>query len=356
MDLITSAILAAIARGAPARLPAPLAERCKLLKTALSSLPGGASILDLIATLETMPAGQDHALRLKLAQALSEAHAPDDMATLFAAQGLLDQLDRLPLAQLDQTASAPEHAVVRTYFATDRRRELGQPPALRFSGARSGDAAGAVISYGVCDIAVPRDAPSDVPCDHCMGQLEAPSPWRENPDHPDHHPVLLTAEVLQRTQFFASLAATMAGATQRSALLFVPGYHLTFEDAARRTAQLAYELGFDGAPVFYSWPSQGTPADPAADANNIEWSTPHLTAFLADFLQKTDAAKVYLIGHSMGKHGMTRALAELAATHPALMPKITAISLSAPDIDAAVFKHDIAPRLAGARPCPVSST
>ena len=33
---------------------------------------------------------------------------------------------------------------------------------------------------------------------------------------------------------------------------------VTFKDAARRTAQMAYDLGFPGAPVFYSWPSAGT--------------------------------------------------------------------------------------------------
>ena len=38
--------------------------------------------------------------------------------------------------------------------------------------------------------------------------------------------------------------------------VFVHGYNVTFEGAAQRTAQIAYDLKFSGAPIFYSWPSQ----------------------------------------------------------------------------------------------------
>lgn len=371
MDLISSAIVVAIAHGAPARVPPSVAERYALLKSAIVRFPNAAQILAIVAEMEAASGQQqEEPLRLALARALSVAKVPDDMATLFAAQALLDLLERTTEAASADSAAASEapeasetpeaphkalqaageagdagqagmvsnYAVVRTYFATDRRREIGQPPAQRFSSARSGDVAGPVISYGVCDISIPRD--------HRMGQLESPSLWRlELRENPARHVVLLTAEVLQRTQFFSSLAATIAASKHRSAFVFVPGYNVTFEDAARRTGQMAYDLGFDGAPVFYSWPSQGELADYTVDENNIEWSTPHLTAFLADFLQKTDAACIYLIAHSMGSRALARAVAQLHATEPALTQKITEIILTAPDIDADVFRHDIAPRL-----------
>lgn len=101
--------------------------------------------------------------------------------------------------------------------------------------------------------------------------------------------------------------------------------------------------------MFYSWPSRGEVAGYTIDENNIEWSTPHLTSFLADFLASTEAAQVYLVGHSMGSRGLARAVADLLAAQPQLAQKITEIILSAPDIDAAIFKHDIAPKLAAAR-------
>lgn len=362
MDLITSAIVAAIAHGAPDQASADLAGRYGQLKSAIGRLAAGEQILALVARLEAAQSGKNdhHQDQLDLARLLSDARARDNMATLFAAQRLLDLLD-LPAQQqpsaaaagpavaadeASQAGAAPNYAVVRTYFATDRRREIGQSPARRFSGARSGDVTGPVISYGVCDISVPRD--------HRMGQLESPSLWRlELREDPARHVVLLTAEVQQRSQFFASLAATISASKQNSALLFVHGYNVSFEDAARRTGQMAYDLGFDGAPVFYSWPSQDELADYMTDENNIEWSTPHLTAFLADFLQQSGAGRIYLIAHSMGNRALTRAVAGLAASEPALARKISEIILTAPDIDADVFRHDVAPRLRAAG-CPVT--
>ena len=56
-----------------------------------------------------------------------------------------------------------------------------------------------------------------------------------------------------------ALKGQMQRAARDDAFLFIHGYNVTFEGAARRTAQMAYDLGFNGAAVFYSWPSQGTP-------------------------------------------------------------------------------------------------
>ena len=353
MDLITSAVVAAIEHGAPGLAPAAVASHYQRLKQAIAKCDSAAAILAAIAALEAEPGNTQ--LQLALSAALATANVPDDMATLFAAQGVLDALQRppAPLPEVE-TASAPadrstvvsNYAVVKVYFATDRQRDLGKPPAQRFSSERSltggnGGSDGA-LSYGSCDISIPRD--------HRMGQLESPALWRlEFREDPAKHVVLLDATVQDYDSFFAALKTQVRAAAGKSAFIFVHGYNVTFEDAARRTGQMAYDLGFDGAPVFYSWPSRGDIAAYTIDENNIEWSTPHLTAFLADFLANTAAAQVYLIGHSMGNRGMTRAVAELLATQPLLAQQITEIILTAPDIDAAVFKHDIAPKLAGAR-------
>ena len=41
-------------------------------------------------------------------------------------------------------------------------------------------------------------------------------------------------------------------------MVFIHGFNVPFEDAIYRTAQLAHDLDFDGAPILYSWPSRGT--------------------------------------------------------------------------------------------------
>ena len=353
MDLITSAVVAAIEHGAPGLAPDAVTAHYQQIKAAIAKFDSASDILAAIAALEAEPA--NIRLQLALSAALARAKVPDDMETLFAAQGLLDALRRPP-SPLPQVEAAPapadkgavvsNYAVVKVYFATDRQRDVGKPPAQRFSGQRSMAAGNGAddgpLSYGSCDISIPRD--------HRMGQLESPSLWRlEFREDPAKHVVLLSADVQDRENFLAALKTQIRASAGKSAFVFVHGYNVTFEDAARRTGQMAYDLGFDGAPVFYSWPSQGDVGGYTIDENNIEWSAPHITVFLADFLASTDAAQVYLVGHSMGSRGLTRAVADLLAAQPPLAQKITEIILSAPDIDAAIFKHDIAPKLARAR-------
>jgi hypothetical protein len=69
--------------------------------------------------------------------------------------------------------------------------------------------------------------------------------------------------ILQKIQperkdlFFKDLSASVSASPAKEAFVFVHGYNESFEDAAIRTAQLAYDFGFKGAPIFYSWPSEG---------------------------------------------------------------------------------------------------
>lgn len=230
------------------------------------------------------------------------------------------------------------YAVVKTYFATDRNLTGNANPAAKFGGKR------ASVSYGICKVSIPRD--------HRMGELEAPSVWRlQFRENPAQHVVLLSAEVETSVAFFADLSARVRASGNSSAFLFVHGYNVTFADAARRTAQIAYDLAFSGAPVFYSWPSQGNTAAYTVDEQNVEWAQANLRHFLEDFLTRSDAQSVFLIAHSMGNRALTRALASLLAEKPALARRLTEVILTAPDIDADVFKRDIAPALtASGRP------
>ena len=50
--------------------------------------------------------------------------------------------------------------------------------------------------------------------------------------------------------FYEDLASWLAKVPVKQAFVFVHGYNVLFEDAVYRTAQLAYDLGFEGAPIF----------------------------------------------------------------------------------------------------------
>ncbi|MDE7523267.1 alpha/beta hydrolase, partial [Ligilactobacillus salivarius] len=122
-------------------------------------------------------------------------------------------------------------------------------------------------------------------------------------------------------------------------------YNVSFRDAARRTAQLAYDLRFDGAPVFYSWPSQAALAGYFTDEQTIARSVPMIEGFLADMADRSGAQNLYIIGHSMGTRGLTQALRNLVAKRPDLRGRFRGIILAAPDIDAKVFRTELAPVL-----------
>jgi esterase/lipase superfamily enzyme len=228
-----------------------------------------------------------------------------------------------------------DYAVVRTYYATDRNVTGNAAPEEVFGGGR------ASLSYGSCDVSIPRD--------HREGELESPSILRlEFRQDPAKHVVLLGTTVSSKDKFLADVAARVRQSPRRSAFLFVHGYNVSFADAARRTAQIAYDLSFRGAPVFYSWPSQGAMASYTVDEQNIEWAQANLKAFLEDFLARSEAEDIYLIAHSMGNRALTRAIAAVLAEKPALRSRLKEVILAAPDIDADVFKRDLAPALAAA--------
>lgn len=224
------------------------------------------------------------------------------------------------------------NTLMPVFFATDRKRTDSADPTQRF-GTERGD-----MSYGMCSVSIPRD--------HKMGALESPSWWQlEFRPDPEEHVVLLSVTPMPGDQLFQALAAKIAATGTKSAFVFVHGYNVTFEDAARRTAQMAYDLNFDGAPIFYSWPSQARVMGYTHDEQNVEWTQPHLQNFLQDVVARSEAQNVYLVAHSMGNRVLTRAFAQLVTDKPDLAARVKELILTAPDIDADVFKTQIAPKL-----------
>lgn len=232
---------------------------------------------------------------------------------------------------------APEYAVVRVFYATDRNQTSSLEPKEKYGADRG------ILSYGTCNVSIPRD--------HHMGELESPSIWKlEFREDPEKHVVLLGVLPLDSTNYYSELRARISASHGKNAFIFIHGYNVTFEDAARRTAQMQYDLAFDGAPVFYSWPSQGSLAGYPVDEQNIEWTQTNLQRFLDDFASQTEAENIYLIAHSMGNRALTRAFAALVAQKPAIRGKFRELILAAPDIDAEVFKRDIAPQIVATNP------
>ncbi len=213
---------------------------------------------------------------------------------------------------------------------TERRAEIDPG---RYYGNHRGS-----LAFGSCDVSIPET--------HERGELESPSVFRlEFAEKPHRHVVLLDVEPLGRDGFLQACRGRVERSARREALVFVHGYNVTFEDAARRTAQLAYDLEFDGAPLFFSWPSQGGLLQYAVDETNAVWTVPHLKEFLLTVARQTGAEAVHLVAHSMGNRALTSALQQLSYELGEESSVFHEVVLTAPDIDAEVFRRDIAPAI-----------
>ena len=185
-----------------------------------------------------------------------------------------------------------------------------------------------------------------IPKDHRVGELEIPKWWKlEFREDPRKHVVLQSVTEESADKFYSELRTTVQGSSTKGLLLFVHGFNVAFEDAIKRTAQIAYDVQFNGAPVLYSWPSQGrlSPLAYTADEEAARWAVGGLKEFLTNLATSSGARRIHLLAHSMGNRVLTDAIRELRATLP--KERIQNIVLTAPDIDVSVLVRDIAPAL-----------
>ena len=218
-------------------------------------------------------------------------------------------------------------ATVRVHFATNRQNE-GSPGQPLFGSTP------AELSYGYGEVSLPRE--------HRLGELEGPSILKlEFRADPSKHIVLRSVRSQSEHAFREQLSARIAGSRRKEVLLFVHGFNVTFTDAVRRTAQVAYDLAFDGPAVAFSWPSQGSPLPLAytGDQRNADLSAASLRQVL-ELLTSAGDVTVHVIAHSMGNRVLASALQQLApASGPARPGVLREIAFLAPDVDAELFKQ-----------------
>ena len=226
---------------------------------------------------------------------------------------------------------------VRIFYATDRLRG-GDTPNEFYRDQRRPDDTGTDLELGQCDVSIPYK--------HDPGEVERPSMWKlEFRENPAKHVVLLSVQPVERTQWQNDVRDSVSESADRAALVFVHGFNVDFASAARRTAQMKYDLGFKGAAILYSWPA---PSNYVECEDNAVWTLPHLMEFLTAYVQQSGAEKIHLVAHSMGTRVLTNSLKELAASQPPSAARYNQIVLAAPDIDASIFKRQIAPRIVDA--------
>jgi esterase/lipase superfamily enzyme len=219
-----------------------------------------------------------------------------------------------------------DYEIVQIFYATDRKLTSEIGGHSLYADERCDDE---IVQLGTCDVAIPET--------HVMGKFESPTLWRfEFAPDPRKHIVLLQTTRLPEQHFFDQMRSRISQSNKNDAFVFVHGYNVRFEDAARRTAQIAYDLQFQGAPVLYSWPSRGKLGRYPADEATIDWTRPHLVQFLKDIAARSGAGLVHVIAHSMGNRALMRALKDVPNTSQTGV-QFSQVVLTAPDIDSGEF-------------------
>lgn len=224
------------------------------------------------------------------------------------------------------------HDVVPVYYATDRA-PANDSTASPYYGVNRGP-----LSFGRTEVSIPP------PPHHERGKVERPTWWRfEFREDPEWHVVVMRVAPLRREDFLAGLRSDLRTAGRNDALVFVHGYNVLFEDALRRTAQIAHDLQFGGAPILFSWPSEGKTSrySYTVDETNVHWAVPHFETFLKLALTELGVDTVHVIAHSMGNRLLVETLRAFDVRSLAgpgrTLAKLRQIVLAAPDIDAATF-------------------
>ena len=216
------------------------------------------------------------------------------------------------------------------WFGTNRKPVDIDNISKGFSGKRDDK-----LHYGICQVAVPKS--------HKIGSTGSPW-WKRLITLKDDRLKLQfkSLQILQEELFWANINQELKDheINERSALVFVHGYNVNFEDAAIRAAQMGFDLQVPGITAFYSWPSQGKLLAYPVDAASIEASEKYMTEFLLNLAEKTHIEKIHIIAHSMGNRGLLRAVQRIISQVQTITNIVFGqIILAAPDVDIDLFKE-----------------
>lgn len=225
--------------------------------------------------------------------------------------------------------------VVPVFFGTDRARAT-DPKRIAYGSDR-----GRKLELGRALITVPKS--------HEVPNIERP--WAikvpyfdvklyEQAEDPKKHFTMKEIQALTKDQFLAFVRERLATSSRYKdhAVIFVHGYNTAFDSAIYRTAQMAYDLKFDGAPFLYSWPSGATFESYTYDRESAGQSQPFMREFLDLVVKETGAKSVSIIAHSMGNQPVLQILRDLRYTKPEGV-QISQIILAAPDVDRDNFEN-----------------
>jgi esterase/lipase superfamily enzyme len=159
-------------------------------------------------------------------------------------------------------------------------------------------------------------------------------------------PAVIDAHEKASRALQAEVARRLALSPRKEVVLYVHGYHNTFEDAAVTMGELCQFLGREFVCGIYTWPaggSRGILFGYNVDYESSAYATEHLRKTIRMIAQTPGLERIHLLAHSRGTDVLVTALADLnyeayiLQSNLAQRYKVGNIVLMAPDIDADVF-------------------
>jgi esterase/lipase superfamily enzyme len=182
-----------------------------------------------------------------------------------------------------------------------------------------------------------------LPPDHETGKIERPPQifgFALRDEDPDKDVVI--AELRSFTSDYEGWVQAVRSTGRKHAFIYVHGYATTFAEAARRAAQVAYDLDFDldedfrGLPMVFSWPSRGGTAGYLVDYDVSLEAADAFNEFLDLVKLQAGVEFVHVIAHSMGNRVVANALAQRGDSGQAIVDQLV---LAAPDIFSRRFRQ-----------------
>ena len=235
-------------------------------------------------------------------------------------------------AGLETERGAPE-STVTVWWGTDRKLVDASDPSAGFGTQRDGR-----LHTGKIEVSVARGP---------FGEIDGGGLWRRQRVRTLPQSLREFADL---TAFTADLRSGLAAWSRTHTehpkhlapelLVFVHGYNVGFDEAARRAAQIHVDLQVPGVTAFYSWASADRLFGYLDDEQSVIHAVPHLQQFLEALLTVSGVNRFHLLAHSMGNRALLRALENVARRAGQRSGKsFGQIFLCAPDVDPDTFRR-----------------
>ena len=280
----------------------------------------------------TKPPHSDSAMWVEMPTGSGPAGSGSGVGSSYGSGGHIGAGSAPPMASesREQVLAKDSVVAVKVFFGTNRQVTPGTEMV-------SYDTRRGPMQYGIVTVTIPPN--------HEPGALESPD-WKhfELSADPAKHIVIDRVGTLSRTQMLTLLQSAVSNTREKQVFIFIHGFANSFDDAARRTAQLAFDLRLQAVPVMFSWASQGKPTPTAytTDEATSDLSIPELRTFLQDIASSSGATRIHVLAHSMGGRLLSKTIQSMP---PDSTGKFSNVVLAAPDITADLFRDQIVPAM-----------